>query len=81
MNHLRARLAAADLAETTDLYARRELRLLLPREMEKAQRQLSTAVADSHKQAAPPAENGLGQQNLARDETACADFQRRTDAF
>ena len=67
MNHLRAALSGANLAETAQAHAAGE-RLLLPRgEMEETQREHPGGVAQGHHQHRAPAPDDLGQQHFALD--------------
>jgi hypothetical protein len=75
MNHLEAGRSFAHLAEAADTYARLELRLLLPREMKEAQRDLAAAVTYSDEQVPPPAIDGLGEQNFTGYQATRSDFE------
>ena len=75
MNHLEAGAALANLAEAVDAHADLELCLLLAREMEEAQRQLTRAVADAHEQVAAAPVDCLRQQHLALYEAPVAGAQ------
>jgi hypothetical protein len=76
MDHLEPRGAPAYFAEAGHMYAVLELRLLLPREMEKAKRELTAAVAYAYEQVASTAISRFRQQYLTADETARAGNQR-----
>ena len=76
MNHFEAGGTASNLAETADVHTGLELRLLLSREVEKAQRELAAAIADAYEQVTASAKRDFGQEDFARDETARTGLQR-----
>jgi hypothetical protein len=72
VNHFETGLATSSLTKAADMDSWLKLSLLLPRKMEKAQRKLTTAVANSYQQVATPTVNRFSEQNLAAYEAAFA---------
>ena len=76
MDHLQPARPFAGFAKAGDVNADLELRLLLAGKMEEAQRDLPTAIRDTHQQVAAAAINSLGKQHLTADKATLASLQR-----
>ena len=76
VHHFQSGRAGTDIAKTADGDAGHELHLLLFREMEKPQCQLTGSVADPNQQVSSAAIDHLSKQDLAAGDSPIARLQR-----